>query len=361
MTATKIHFLNIDKTAAEGIMARLGQPRFRATQLLEWIFKHRVYHADSMKNLPPELRRQLSEDIDWSLPSIIDRLEADDSSTKLLLQSANGLIEMVVMRYHNRTSVCVSSQVGCKFGCRFCQTGRLGFVRNLFVEEILSQIAIANSILCRDEKPVSHVVFMGMGEPLDNYENVVAAVKRLTAKDGFSLRWDRVTISTLGLPEKIERLAADARCALAVSLHAARDALREELMPFTSKTPLTELKKALLKFQRITDNDITFEFILIKDKNSSLREAKELVTFCHGLRVKVNLIPFNPFPELPFERPSDDEIRSFQSYLSSRSIPAPVRHSKGLDISAACGQLAAKTEQSIGEKPERRRLLHHDP
>ena len=241
--------------------------------------------------------------------------------------------------------------------CSFCQTGKLGFVRNLTTHEIIAQYVQAARVVRAEGRRLSHVVFMGMGEPLDNYDNVVKAVNMLVAPDGFGLSARHVTVSTSGIVPKIAELARDARCALAVSLHAARDDLRKELMPINRRWPLEELKKSLIDYQQVTGNKITIEYILIKDKTCGLREAKELVKFIHGLQAKVNLIPFNSHPGMEYQRPSDAEIRAFQEHLSERSIAAPVRYSKGLDVSGACGQLAAKTQDSLNQAPERNRVL----
>lgn len=351
------HALTLDPDGAAALVAELGQPAFRARQLLEWVFHNRVLDPGQMHTLPKALRGALAERLDWSLPTVVDRQDAGDGSFKVLLESPRGLIETVIMRYEKRTSVCVSSQVGCRLACRFCQTGRLGFVRHLSAGEILAQIGLANQLLADEGRRVTHVVFMGMGEPLDNYDAAMGAVRRLTAPDSFGLRPLAVTVSTVGLPEGLRRMADDTRCGLAISLHAARDDLRAELMPIARTVPLAALKAALLDWQAATRDRLTLEYLLIDGKNSSLRDAKDLVRFIHGLRVRVNLIPFNPFPGLPYARPDEGTIRAFQSYLSDRSIAAPVRRSKGLDISAACGQLAAKQGNSLTDSPLRSRLF----
>lgn len=335
-----------------------GLPAFRGEQVSDWIFKHFAISPTQMSNLGISLRDQLTSHFDWSIPETVSALDANDGSTKLLLKTSAGqFIESVILRYDNRVSLCVSSQVGCKMACSFCQTGKLGFVRNLSAHEIIAQYVHAQRILHKEGRRLSHVVFMGMGEPLDNYANVVKAVNLLVSPDGFGLSARHVTVSTSGVVPRIIDLATDARCALAVSLHAARDDLRQELMPINRKWPLDELKTALLEYQKLTGNKITIEYILIKNKTCGLREAKDLVKFIHGMQAKVNLIPFNAHPGLPFQRPSEDEIKEFQAYLSERSIPAPVRYSKGLEVSGACGQLAAKTIDSLGLKPERNRVI----
>lgn len=333
-------------------------PAFRATQAADWIFKHFATCPDQMTNVSKDLRASLAEDFDWTLPEVVSALDSQDGSTKLLLKTPNGqFIESVILRYEGRVSLCVSSQVGCKMACSFCQTGKLGFFRHLTTHEILAQFVIAARIVRNEGRRLSHVVFMGMGEPLDNYDNVVKAVNMLVSPDGFGLSARHVTVSTSGIVPRIRDLARDARCALAVSLHAARDELRQEIMPINRKWPLQELKSALLDYQRETGDKITFEYILIRDKNCGLREAKDLMKFLHGFKAKVNLIPFNAHPGMPYDRPTDDEIRAFQVYLAERSIAAPVRYSKGLDVSGACGQLAAKTQESLHLAPARKNIL----
>jgi 23S rRNA (adenine2503-C2)-methyltransferase len=242
--------------------------------------------------------------------------------------------------------------------CSFCQTGKLGFFRHLTTHEILAQYVLAAKIVESEGRRLSHVVFMGMGEPLDNYDHVVRAVRTLTSPEGFGLSARHVTVSTSGLSPQIRQLAKDARCALAVSLHAARDDLRLSLMPINRRYPLEDLKSALVDYQTQTGQKITIEYILIAGQNCGPREARELVRYLHGLRAKVNLIPFNSHPGLPHARPTDEEIRTFQLYLAERSFAAPVRYSKGLDVSGACGQLAAKTSMQLDSVPARRNVVN---
>ena len=336
----------------------MSQPAYRGKQLLDWIFQKRASHPDQMSNLPKAFRARLLEAFDWDLPEIASSLRGDDGATKLLLKDAKGMLfEAVILRYDGRTSLCVSSQVGCKLACSFCQTGKLGFFRHLKTEEIMAQFILANKLLEPEDRRITHVVFMGMGEPLDNFENVVGAVGLMTSPEAYGLSARRVTVSTSGMVPKITELADRVRASLAISLHASRDELRTELMPINRKYPLSELKAALTGWQKKTGQKITIEYILIKDKNSGKREAKELVKFLHGLKAKVNLIPFNSHPGLPYDRPAEADIEAFQAYLSERGYPAPVRYSKGLDVSAACGQLAAKHVSSLSAAPQRRNVI----
>jgi 23S rRNA (adenine2503-C2)-methyltransferase len=227
----------------------------------------------------------------------------------------------------------------------------------LAAEEIIGQFAIANEIVRAEGRRITHVVFMGMGEPLDNFTNTVTAVNLLTGKEAYGISPRRITVSTSGIVPKIPELATQCRASLAISLHASRDELRSELMPINRKYNLAALKDSLLHYQKKTGDQITFEYILIRDKNCGRREAKELVKFLHGLRAKVNLIPFNAHPGLDYDRPDDQAIRDFQTYLSERSIAAPVRYSRGLSASAACGQLAAKRSEGLHALPRRHNAL----
>ncbi|MCX6119142.1 MAG: 23S rRNA (adenine(2503)-C(2))-methyltransferase RlmN [Proteobacteria bacterium] len=355
-------FLSLSRHEWADLSISLGIPAYRGSQIADWIFKKFATSVDAMTNLNRDLKQHLSDHLDWKIPECVSELQSDDGSTKLLLKTAAGqFIESVILRYENRVTLCVSSQVGCKMACSFCQTGKLGFFRNLSTHEILAQFVFAQRILNAEGRRLSHVVFMGMGEPLDNYANVVKSVKILTSPDGYGLSNRHVTISTSGVVPKIAELANDVKCALAISLHASRNDLRDELMPINRKWPLEQLKDSLIQYQQTTGQKITLEYILIKDKTSGIREAKELVKFIHGLQAKVNLIPFNSHPGLPYDRPSADEIRAFQEYLAERSIASPVRYSKGLDVSAACGQLAAKTIHSVDAAPERKRVIGIEP
>lgn len=333
-----------------------GEPGFRSEQVCDWLFTKRRFDLDGWTNISKKIKERLAEHFAFDFPHVIEKLDSIDGSTKLLLGNGKHVFEAVILRYNNRVSLCVSSQVGCRLACRFCQTGKLGFVRHLSAAEILGQFALAQNIIKNEERKISHVVFMGMGEPFDNYDNVIKTANQMI--NGFGMNPKNVTLSTSGLAPRIESLASDSRAALALSLHACRDDLRNELMPINTRYNLAKLKEALLSYQKETGRLITLEYILIRDKNCGIREAKELVRFIHGLRVKVNLIPFNAHPGMPYQRPSDEVIREFQKYLSDRSIPAPVRYSKGLDVSAACGQLAAKSAPSLAQPPVRANLMN---
>ena len=329
-------------------------PKYRAKQIFQWIFQKNITAPSSFSNLPEAIRKKLAESFCWE-PLIIDsKLISEDESQKLLLKTSdNLLIELVIMPYENRTTLCLSSQVGCKMGCTFCQTGKMGLKRNLSSGEILAQLLIANQIL--ENKKVTNVVFMGMGEPLDNYDAVVKACSIMISSDGFNLSKAKVTVSTSGLVPEIRKLGTDLPVRLAISLHNADNEKRSKLMPVNRKYSLDELKEALLEYPASSRYGITFEYVMIDGKNDSLQDAKKLVHFLHGIKAKVNLIPVNPFPGMPVTASTEQRIREFQMYLTKRSIPAPVRYSKGQDISGACGQLAAKRKEEVHMDP---RKLH---
>ncbi len=358
----KRHFLDLTLVEFQQLLATHGEPSFRAKQVWDWIYAKRTHDPNAMSNLSPKTRQSLISDLNWSLPEKIDELRGEDGTTKILFRGdRNQLIETVVMRYDGRTTVCVSSQVGCKLACAFCQTGKLGFFRNLAIGEILAQIYVADQILLPEGRRVTNVVFMGMGEPLDNFDNSIAAANRMMDPTAFGLSNRHVTLSTSGIAPRIKQLPDVTKASLALSLHAANDDLRTELMPINRKYPLSDVADAIHHFQDATNKKVTIEYILIKDKNCGLTHAKDLVRFLQGLSAKVNLIPFNAHPGLPYQRPSDEDIRAFQQHLSDRSIPAPVRYSRGLDVSAACGQLAAKNIESLSAVPARNRVIAPSP
>jgi 23S rRNA (adenine2503-C2)-methyltransferase len=331
-----------------------GAKAFAAAQIMQWIFVKGVLDPRSYTNLAPALRERLAAAFDWSLPYVDTRLPSSDASEKILWKTREGLFaECVLMPSENRVTLCVSSQVGCRMACTFCQTGRMGLSRNLTRGEILAQLLMANARLSElgETRKVTNVVFMGMGEPLDNYDEVVAACGVMIDERFFGLSKHRVTVSTSGLVPEIERLGADLPVALAISLHSADDEQRSSMMPVNRRYPLAELKRALLAYPAHTRHGITFEYVMIAGKNDTLAHAKKLVKFVHGLKAKVNLIPLNPHPGSGMESTDPDAMRAFQKYLGDRSIPAPVRYSRGQDVSGACGQLAAKRGEELNLPP----------
>ena len=333
-------------------------PAFVAQQIFNWIYGKGVLEPLTWTNVSKVVREALSEQFDWQLPSVDSHLISADKSEKFLIKTFDGLLfEMVLMPYESRTTLCISSQVGCKMGCTFCQTGKMGFKRNLTTGEILSQILLANQQI---RQKITNVVFMGMGEPLDNYEAVVKACAIMIDPRGFGLSASRVTISTSGLVPEIIKLGKELPVRLAISLHTANNEKRSQMMPVNRTYSLDVLKEALLSYPTSKTEGITFEYVMIEGKNDSLEDAKKLVSFLHGLKAKVNLIPINLFPGVAMLPSKAERIRVFQDYLTSRSIPAPVRYSRGQDISGGCGQLAAKRKNELDLDPRQLSRLRRE-
>lgn len=346
----KPYFLDFNLYDWENWVKTHNYPLFRGKQIYEWIFKKFKLSPDDFTNISKEIRLKLYESLDFSLPKIDTALKSTDQSIKFLLKTNdNFFIESVLMPTENRTTLCISSQVGCKMACTFCQTGKMGLSRQLSTGEILAQVLLANRYILENglDKFVSNIVFMGMGEPLDNYDAVVKALKIMTAEDGLNLSKNKVTVSTCGLIPEIKKLGHDVEVSLAISLHSADEEQRSKMMPINKKYSLEALKKVLLEYPVNTRHGITFEYVMINGENDSILHAKKLVKFLHGLKAKVNLIPMNPHPGSEMIATDPIRLKEFQSYLAERSIPAPIRYSRGQDVSAACGQLAAKREEEL--------------
>ncbi len=342
--------ISFDETQWINWFMQNGENRFRAKQIFEWFYFKGEFNPQNFSNMSLELRQKLATEFDWSVPTIDTLLTSNDDSEKFLLKLHDGrLAECVLMPSENRVTLCVSCQIGCQMGCTFCQTGKMGLTRNLSVGEILIQITLANKRL--NGRKVTNVVFMGMGEPLDNYDAVVGACKNMIDPKLFGLSKHKVTVSTSGLIPEINKLGKDVPVALAISLHTADDAERSKIMPVNKKYPLAELKQALLNYPVQTRHGITFEYVMIEGVNDSIAHAKKLVKFLHGLKAKVNLIPMNPHPGSTMVATDLEQMRKFQLYLTERSIPAPVRYSRGQDVSAACGQLASKRKNELHLPP----------
>ncbi len=326
---------------------------FISKQIREWIFSKGVVDPEAFTNVSKTVREQLAAEFDWGLPLVDTVLNSVDGSEKILFRVRDGLFaECVLMPSDKRVTLCISSQVGCRWGCTFCQTGRMGLTRSLSSGEILSQVILANQRL-KGERKVSNVVFMGMGEPLDNFEAVVEVCRALTDPKLFAMSKNRVTVSTVGLVPEIERLGKEVAVSLAISLHTADNDHRASMMPVAKQYPLDVLKQALLEYPIQTRHGITFEYVMIQGENDSIQHAKKLVKFVHGLKAKVNLIPMNAHPGNPMKASEEESLRNFQKYLSDRSIPAPVRYSRGQDVSAACGQLAMKRQEELHLEPHK--------
>lgn len=346
--------LNFSQKEWQEWFSEKALPSYNGKQVFQWIFQKQTLDPSIFTNISQPIRTQLAESFNWDLLKIHSRLFSKDGSEKLLLQTEdNLLIEMVIMPYDDRVTLCISSQVGCRMGCTFCQTGKMGFKRNLTSGEILSQILLANQLLQEKEekRKVTNVVFMGMGEPLDNYDEVAKSCLIMIGRQGLGLSKSKVTVSTSGLVPEIYRLGREVPVRLAISLHSADDVRRSSMMPINRKYPLAKLKKALLEYPAPSRYGITLEYVMIERVNDSILDAKKLVKFIHGLKAKVNLIPINHFPGLKMRASQEESLEAFQKHLSERDIPAPIRYSRAQDVSGGCGQLAAKEQGDLDKDP----------
>ncbi|NPA40432.1 MAG: 23S rRNA (adenine(2503)-C(2))-methyltransferase RlmN [Thermodesulfobacteria bacterium] len=332
------------------LFKELGEPSYRGEQVFHWITCREAISFHEMTDLPKSLRSRLSELFSLELPEVIETKTDVDGTTKFAIKLKDGeVIESVLIPERDHYTLCVSTQVGCPIGCKFCLTGTMGFKRNLTTGEIISQVVIGRRYVKEKELelPLRNIVFMGMGEPLLNYENLLKALKILAHPKGFNYSKKRLTVSTVGIIEKIKKLAKDFPTALAISLHAPFDDLRRELIPIAVRYSVKDLIEVCREFPRIKNSRITVEYVLLRGINTDLKCAKRLAELLKGKVFKVNLIPFNPHPELPFERPTEEEIEAFQRYLLDRGILTTIRKSKGLNIRAACGQLRAEIQSAF--------------
>jgi 23S rRNA (adenine2503-C2)-methyltransferase len=334
---------NLSPSELEDFISSFGKERYRSLQILRWLFQRGVHSIDEMTNLSKRFRRDLSEIgfISALHPLYIEH--AKDGTKKFLFQLGDrNRIESVLIPDKKRLTLCLSTQVGCALGCRFCLTGKLGWKRDLTSSEILNQILAVRETL-PDQTPITNVVLMGMGEPLMNYDNTLRAIALMTNTDAFKFSSRRITLSTVGLLPALEQLAKEKiPFRLAISLNASDEKTRSHLMPINRRYPLKKVLEACRKLPLRPRTRITFEYVLVEGYNSSSQDAKRLIKILKGIPSKVNLIPLNEAPEIPFKRPSEKEIKQFQEILMQGGLTAIVRTSKGAEISAACGQLQGK-------------------
>ena len=324
----------------------LGEKKFRAKQLYEWLWQKQAQTIDSMTNLSKELRHRLSED--YTLPALtIDATQySADGTIKSRFKTFDGhLVEGVLIPTEKRATACVSSQIGCSLSCKFCATGYMERKRNLTFDEIYDEVVLINR---QCEKVYGHkitnIVFMGMGEPLLNYKNVLKAIERITSADGLAMSPRRITVSTAGVAKQIKQLGDDkVKFKLALSLHAANDKKRHDIMPINDTNNIKSLVDALNYFYKQTKNEITFEYILFKNFNDSLKDADELIKIYRQVPADlINIIEYNPIDFAKFEKPEEDKVEAFITYLEKHKVNVRLRRSRGKDIDAACGQLANK-------------------
>ncbi len=324
----------------EGLVTSLGEKRYRARQVMEWVYHHNISSLEEMTNLPKEFRNRIGNIFYLSTLKVKKVKTSIDGTHKLLFELQDGnCIESVLIPEKKHLTICVSTQVGCALGCAFCLSGKNGLIRNLTPSEIVNQICtIKHEFLPANE--ILNIVFMGMGEPLANYANTLKALHILTSPCGLNFSKRRITVSTAGLIPEIKRLGQELPVNLAISLNAANNSLRNFLMPINKKYPLKKLLEVASKTPLPSRKRITFEYILIKDINDSLKDAEKLATLLQGIRCKINLIPFNEHKDVEFKRPNDEAVEIFRQFLNAKHFSVVVRKSKGNDILAACGQLS---------------------
>ena len=343
----KVNLLDFDRQALEAWFVAMGEKRFRAQQILKWIYQLRTHDFEAMTNLGKSLRAQLTKDACVLLPEVVSDQDSGDGSRKWLLRLSDGnCIETVYIPGRGRGTLCVSSQVGCALNCSFCSTARQGFNRNLTTAEIIGQVVIAGRLLAAveaDVQPLTNVVMMGMGEPLLNFDNVVAAMNLMRDDLAFGLSKRRVTLSTAGLVPELDRLRERCDVSLAVSLHAPDDRLRNELVPLNRKYPIRELLAACRRYVAgEARRRVTFEYVMLDRINDSDAHARALIRLLRDMPAKVNLIPFNPFPATQYRRSSPERIDAFRDLLTEAGLTTITRKTRGDDIDAACGQLAGR-------------------
>ncbi len=345
----RINLLGLDRVAMETLFVGLGAKAFHARNVFKWIHKHGVRDFQAMTDIGKALRARLEEIAEIRVPQIVFEQPSADGTTKWILElDCNNRVETVFIPDGDRSTLCISSQVGCALDCRFCSTARQGFNRNLSVAEIIGQVWIATRWL--GDRPLTNIVLMGMGEPLANFDAVVSAMSIMQDDLAYMLSKYRVTLSTSGIVPAIRRLREVCDVNLAVSLHAPDNQLRDRLVPINRKYPLEELLPACRDYiQGDGRRKVTFEYVMLDGVNDSPQQAKELIRRLQGIPAKVNLIPFNPFPDSGFNCSSPERIEDFRLTLMRSGIFAMTRKTRGEDISAACGQL-------VGRVTDRRRF-----
>ncbi|WP_294967084.1 23S rRNA (adenine(2503)-C(2))-methyltransferase RlmN [Sulfurimonas sp.] len=358
MTNTKPSLLDFTKKELQDLI----KPTFRVNQIFGWLYHQYAENFDDMKNVPKALRDELEEKYVVNPLKIANKEESSDGTIKYLLQMQDGkTMEAVWLKMKDtqldengeviqeaKYTICVSSQVGCKVGCSFCLTGKSGFTRDLTAGEIVAQVVTLKRDNNHKHNRMINIVYMGMGEPLDNLDNLSKAIEIFKEDDGLCISGKRQTVSTSGLSNKIDQLGQkDLGVHIAISLHAVDDELRTELIPMNKAHNISSIIEAVKRFPIDTRKRVMFEYLVIKEKNDDIASAKKLVKLLHGIKAKVNLIFFNPYPGTDYGRPSRADMVAFQEYLIDHGLLCTIRDSKGIDISAACGQLKEKTEGEV--------------
>lgn len=343
--AKRIDIRSLSLAELSDYLSELGEKTFRAKQIYQWLWQKSARSFDEMTNLSKLLREQLKQQFSINAITIVKQQHSNDGTLKFGFNLFDGhLIEGVLIPTDTRMTACVSSQVGCSLACKFCATGFLPRYRNLNPDEIYDQVAIIQQQAAEIyKKPLTNIVFMGMGEPLLNYKNVLAGIEKICSPEGLHISSKRITVSTAGIGKMIKKLADDnTKFNLALSLHAANDQKRNEIMAINESNNLSVLSESLQYYFAKTKRGVTFEYIVFNNFNDTLQDAKELVRFCRKVPSKVNLIEYNTVEGVDFVKTTEDKLAIFQTYMESRGITCTLRRSRGKDIDAACGQLANK-------------------
>ena len=341
-----IRLLSLEEIKAQTI--QLGEKAFRAKQLWEWLWKRNALSFEEMDTLPKAFRESLAEKFDLLPLKVKTQQVSTDRTVKTAFNLHDGFtVEGVLIPTAKRMTACISTQVGCSLTCKFCATGKLKRERNIQFDEIFDQVAyIKNQAETLYKKPLTNIVYMGMGEPLLNYSNTLKSIERITAPDGLAMSPRRITVSTAGIAKMIKQLGDDdVKFNLALSLHAPTDEKRSQIMPINEQNSLSSLVEALKYFHEKTGTHVTLEYIIFKDFNDSLEDARNLAIFSKNFPCKINIIEYNAVEDTGFERCPDDVVTVFKDYLESKNVTVSIRRSRGRDIDAACGQLANKHEK----------------
>ena len=340
--STHVNLVDLSQEALQALVVELGERPFRARQIWQWIYQRYAQDVAEMTDLPKGFRQKLAEAGTLRPFELVsEQRSSDGQTTKVLFKLPDGqYVETVLMKYDRRRTLCISTQAGCAMGCVFCATGQMGFFRNLTVSEIVAQVLYFAHELAQTEEHVTNIVMMGMGEPLHNYNNTLAAIDRLTDESGFNLGARKITISTVGLVPAIRRYADEQRqTPLAISLHAATDEERDKLIPINNRWPIAELMDTCRYYIEKTGRRLTFEWALISGENDTIEQARALGNLLHGMLCHVNLIPLNPTADYSGLPSSKERVDAFQAELAHYGVSSTVRVRRGIDIQAGCGQL----------------------
>lgn len=351
---TKRNIRSLSTEQLQAYFKELGQPSFRANQVEQWLWQKQAKSFEDMTNLPLEIRDALNAEFVVNELSIAEEQLSNDGTVKLAFKLHDGkVVEGVLIPAKDRMTACISSQVGCSLTCKFCATGKLKRMRNLDPDEIFDQVVAVKNIAQKYyQKPLTNIVYMGMGEPLLNYKNVVTSIDRITNDIGLGMSPKRITVSTAGISKMIMKLAEDkVKFRLALSLHAANDVKRSEIMPINDQNTLDSLSEALHFFHTQTKNRVTFEYIIFKNFNDTLEDADELIRFHKKVPGRVNIIEYNPIDGGDFEQADEAKVDAFAAHLEKNNVTVNIRRSRGKDIDAACGQLANKNQAAVESYP----------